>query len=269
MKTNYYFLKLHYDILDDWKVGTLPDSLKWRFIQCLCVAGECQEDGLLPELNHFAYRIRQEPTALNSDMARLASNELVELVQLENGTERWFVTNYMKRQEKISDAQRQRDYRARNRQPVTTPLPDNNDSVTTALRYVTQNRIEENKNRVESDVDVERKTHAYQGHIENDNLQKATAEIAAVVKDTLAPGFNEDRFESAAQAIIALDAVDRIAGFAEWWQRNSYYSDNGKPALKTFIMEFKNYLDGVERKSNGQTKPEEDPEYNKPLSGSW
>jgi group I intron endonuclease len=113
--TNYYFLKLHYDIIDDWKVGTLPDSLKWRFIQCLCVAGECQDDGLLPEINQFAYRIRQEPSSLNSDMARLSANGLVELILLENGDERWFITNYTKRQEKKTSTQRTRDQRARDR----------------------------------------------------------------------------------------------------------------------------------------------------------
>lgn len=136
MPTNYYFLKLHYDIIDDWKVGTLPDSLKWRFIQCLCVAGECQEGGLLPELNQFAYRIRQEPSALNSDMARLAANQLVELVEMpDDEPDRWFVTNYEKRQEKISDARKQKDYRERQREAkmkrnVTQTLPKRYDGVT-------------------------------------------------------------------------------------------------------------------------------------------
>jgi len=153
---NYYFLKLHYDILDDWKVGTLPDSLKWRFIQCLCVAGEVFEGGLLPELNHFAYRIRQEPNALNSDMARLAANGLVELVSLEDGTERWFVTNYGKRQAKIPQDQKQRDYRTRKRQKgmeesgpdVTPPLPERYDSVT--IRNT-------DKIRIDKDIDKSKK----------------------------------------------------------------------------------------------------------------
>ena len=74
--TNYYWLKLHYDILDDWKVGTLPDSLKWLFIQCLCAAGEHNANGFLPEINQFAYRIRKEPGPLHSDLSRLASNQL-------------------------------------------------------------------------------------------------------------------------------------------------------------------------------------------------
>jgi hypothetical protein len=157
MASNYYFLKLHYDILDDWKVGTLPDSLKWLFIQCLCVAGECQEGGLLPEINQFSYRIRREPGALNSDMARLSANELAELVRLEDGSERWFITNYEKRQEKIPQAQKQRDYRTRQRQKemdesgpdVIQSLPERYDSVT--IRNTDKNRIDKdtdkNKNK--------------------------------------------------------------------------------------------------------------------------
>ena len=148
---NYYFLKLHYDILDDWKVGTLPDSLKWRFIQCLCVAGECQDNGLLPELNQFAFRIRQEPSALQSDMARLAANQLVELVVIEDGTERWFISNYEKRQARIEAKDRMKSYRERQRKAeIDTPeLPTSYDSVTIRNTEKNKNRIEKNKNKNE------------------------------------------------------------------------------------------------------------------------
>lgn len=240
MKTNYYFLKLHYDILDDWKVGTLPDSLKWRFIQCLCVAGEQQEEGLLPELNQFAYRIRQEPNALKADMARLASNELVELVQLEDGSERWFITNYAKRQAKISNAQRQRDYRIRQRENITNPLPNNNEPVTNPLRHVTQNK-NKNKNRVEGEEE-----YTYSAHAEN-NLQSLldiAAKIACEVKTPYGPGINEDDFEKAAALLLKWQAVDAISGFADWWKQNGYYA--GKPALKSFLSEYQNYLNGVQ-----------------------
>ena len=186
MSNNYYYLKLHYDILDDWKVGTLPDSLKWRFIQCLCVAGEVFEDGLLPELNHFAYRIRQEPNALNSDMARLAANGLVELVKLEDGSERWFVSNYRKRQKPIPPKQKQRDYRTRQRQKgteesdpdVTQPLPERYAPVT--IRNTDKIRIDKD---VDKDVDVYvDKTRAplYDGHEENAHTQEYQNVITAI-----------------------------------------------------------------------------------------
>jgi hypothetical protein len=259
---NYYFLKLHYDIIDDWKVGTLPDSLKWRFIQCLCVAGEYQKKGLLPDINHFAYRIRQEPQSLNSDMMRLAQNELVELVQTSEG-ERWYITNYEKRQKKIPNDQRQRDYRNRQKQKK---IAENNNSVTELSRkrydsVTIRNTELELELELEEEVEVEKDN----AHAENQPPMEVMSEIAAVVKTTLAPGFNENAFEKAAHVIISLDAVDRIPGFAAWWQRNSWYDDNGKAALKTFIDEFQNYLDGVERSSNGQRKPQSETKH---LAGS-
>ena len=243
---NYYFLKLHYDILDDWKVGTLPDSLKWRFIQCLCVAGEEFNDGLLPEISQFAFRIREEPSALHADMARLSNNGLVELVPMEEEPDRWFITNYKKRQARIPPKKKQRDYRARERQkemaksdaPVTPSLPERYDSVT--IRNT----------EVDIDIEVEenrREVYVDSAHAENTPPNEVMSAIACVVKETLAPGFNEDKFETAARAIIALDAEDMIAGFSPWWERNSYYSDNGKPSIKSFLDEFQNYIDGVER----------------------
>jgi len=154
MASNYYYLKLHYDILDDWKVGTLPDSLKWRFIQCLCVAGEEFNNGLLPEINQFAFRIRQEPSALHADMARLSNNGLVELVPMEGEPDRWLVTNYEKRQAKIPPEKKQRDYRNRQRQKemaesdadVTQELPERYDTVT--IR---------NTDKIRSDKDTDKK----------------------------------------------------------------------------------------------------------------
>ena len=259
---NYYFLKLHYDIIDDWKVGTLPDSLKWRFIQCLCVAGECHKDGLLPELNQFAYRIRQEPTALKADMARLAANELVELVRLEDGNERWFVTNYAKRQARIDNAQKQRDYRERKRLAETKKRDDD---VTDKLRQRYYSVTARNTD-IDIDIELEEKrieVYVDSAHAENTPPNEVMSAIACVVKETLTAGFNEDKFENAAHAIIALDAIDMIPGFADWWKQNSYYNDNGKPALRTFLDEFQNYMDGVERvkvKPNGKR-------INKPVTG--
>jgi len=258
MASNYYFLKLHYEILDDWKVGTLPDSLKWRFIQCLCVAGETQEDGFLPDLNQFAYRIRMEPTALTKDMARLAANQLVELADDENGIERWFVSNYSKRQAKITDAKRMKDYRQRQRQSaiesndsVTDTLPANYDSVT--IRNTDKNRIdiEESKNRV--DVYESARTHApmYDGHEENwlgQEFIDAMTAISKVVKGESAM-MPTNLLEQVAEGILEVGAVDRIPGFRQWWDDNGHYK--GRPALKSFNSEWDNYLEGVTLNGNG------------------
>lgn len=114
MPKNYYWIKLYYDLLDDYKVGNLPDGLKWRFIQCLLMAGELREGGFLPPLEEMAFRIRPiTPESLNDDLARLAKPGLVELKVYKDHSERWFVTKFEERQKASDAAMRMREYRKR------------------------------------------------------------------------------------------------------------------------------------------------------------
>jgi len=250
MTSNYYWLKLHYDILDDWKVGTLPDSLKWLFIQCLCVAGETNEDGLLPDINHFAYRIRREVKALNADMARLASNELVELVVDEDGRERWLVSNFNKRQERIPAKERMRSYRERKRQDEmesnatdTQPLRDSYDTVTG--RNTDKIRIDIDKSREDKSI----YTRTYDNHAENQPPPEVNQALTALrnISKTSKTRFDvsnpPDAIERFAYELVGAEQVDAIGGFSEWWQGNGYYA--GKPAVKSVIDEWANYVDGV------------------------
>lgn len=146
MAATYYWIKLYYDLLDDYKVGNLPDSLKWRFIQCLLVAGETRAGGFLPRLEEMAYRLRpMNPESLGADLTRLAQAGLAELKTDGDGDERWFVTNFEKRQKAKSNAERQKSWRARrsDNEEVTTPLQDNNEPVTS--RYLDSD--------IDSDID--------------------------------------------------------------------------------------------------------------------
>lgn len=121
MATKYY-LKLYYEMLDDWKILSLPESLKWRFIQCLLVAGELNEDGWLPELRQFASRIRpMDPQSLQADLARLASVELVELKIDDDGDERWFIPKFEQRQQRSANAKRQARWRERQKEKRKEP----------------------------------------------------------------------------------------------------------------------------------------------------
>ena len=155
---NYYWLKLHYELLDDYKVGTLADSLKWRFIQCLLVAGETNESGFLPQLKQFAFRIRpMSPEALQADMAHLASAGLVELRIDKNSDERWFVTNFGKRQEKISDADRMKAMRDRKRKEL---LEWGEDFDTDESRDGYENVTSRNTDKIRLDKDRDKNTTA-------------------------------------------------------------------------------------------------------------
>lgn len=104
-----YWEKLWHDILTDKKLWAMSADLKWRFITLIIIAGKEERGGLLPSLDDMVYYLAYErvtPEQLTLELSTLAKRELVELV-IEQGTERWFVSNYEKRQAAVSDRERQ------------------------------------------------------------------------------------------------------------------------------------------------------------------
>lgn len=102
---SWYFAKLWIEMLDDWKVQTLPDSSWRRFVECILLAREESQEGFLPTLDAMAFRLRIPKQTLHDDMSRLALAGLVELRQLD-GEERWYVTNFGKRQAAVGQTER-------------------------------------------------------------------------------------------------------------------------------------------------------------------
>ena len=110
-----HWIKLYVEINDDPKIGLLPVNARWRFVSCLALAGELNEGGFLPAVDdELAYRLHTEVETINAEMRMLAGRGLAELRQHADGSERWFLTNFTKRQEPASNAERQQQYRNRN-----------------------------------------------------------------------------------------------------------------------------------------------------------
>ena len=110
MTTNYW-IKLYCELLDDDKMGMLRTPLKWRFIECLLVAGEKGNGGLLPKTTNLAWRLRCDPEKLETDLSELGDTGLLDLV---NG--QWHVTKFKVRQEPSPTALRMREYRKRKKE---------------------------------------------------------------------------------------------------------------------------------------------------------
>ena len=106
-----YWVKLYQEILDDPKIGRLRVSLKWRFVECLLVAGENGEDGLLPETADMAWRLRADAEMLETDLTELGAGGLLDMVD-----GRWRVTKFKTRQEPSKAALRMRRYRERKKE---------------------------------------------------------------------------------------------------------------------------------------------------------
>jgi DnaD/phage-associated family protein len=110
-----YWIKLWHVMLDDPKVARLNDSAYRLFVECLLLAGELDEGGLLPPLEDIAWRLRKSETALTDELTHLALAGMIEIIQLHNN-ERWFVSKFEKRQAPSANAQRQARWRKRQKQ---------------------------------------------------------------------------------------------------------------------------------------------------------
>ena len=109
-----YWIKLYHEMLDDPKVGRLSDSMYRRFVECLLLAGELDEDGFLPPVEDMAWRLRMQEEAVKRDMSGLALAGLLELKAHEDG-DRWYVSKFEERQRASDAAERMREYRKRKR----------------------------------------------------------------------------------------------------------------------------------------------------------
>src|SRR3990167_474290 len=93
------WVKLYTEALDDPKLGRLPDSLKWRFVQFVMLAGECDAEGYLISgsepmtVQDLAWRLRIDEKQLEEDTAALS---LAGLIVNDDGA--WLIVNFSKRQ---------------------------------------------------------------------------------------------------------------------------------------------------------------------------
>ena len=111
-----HWIKLYVEMVDDPKVGLLPDAIKWRWVSVLLLAGEINEDGYLPDVNDMAWRLHTNVETLQGEMRTMAGRGLVELREYDDGSERWFIPAFAKRQEAATSTERSRMMRHKQRQ---------------------------------------------------------------------------------------------------------------------------------------------------------
>ncbi len=97
-----YWIKLWLEILDDPKMGKMPDWLWRRTIELFLLAGENGNDGELPSVSDMAWRLRSEEPKLSETLRALERVGVVE--PLPDG--KWKVKNFAKRNEALSGAER-------------------------------------------------------------------------------------------------------------------------------------------------------------------
>lgn len=215
-----YWLKLYYEMLDDPKIGRLSPAMKWRFVECLLVAGENDEDGLLPEVGEMAWRVREDGERYETELNELAKAGLLSKVD-----GRYLVTNYSTRQAAASGAERVAKYRERQKkqeyyEPETEQKRESNEDVT---KGYTDKDIDKDKNRTEDsdsngDGDLSAVYIAYGNEIGG---------ITPLISDKIADALDEFGMEPVIRAInLAAQKNARhwnyIEGIFKRWRVNGF-----------------------------------------------
>lgn len=107
-----YWIKLYHEILDDPKMGLMPDRLWRRTIELFLIAGEFDQGGDLPTVEEIAYRLHLGKEETLDDLNYLLAEKIV--VKRETG--RWAVRKFEERQSALSSTQRSRYYRKSQRE---------------------------------------------------------------------------------------------------------------------------------------------------------
>ncbi|MCK4830438.1 hypothetical protein KA005_82735, partial [bacterium] len=142
-----YWIKLWHEILDDPKMGRMTDRLFRRTIQLFLIAGELEMDGYLPPVSDIAWRLRLSEEELETDLADLAS---MGIVNKNNGN--WHITNFEKRQEAVSGAERVKRHRERKQKQQY--YGTGNNTVTTCYGDTDTELTETEKNTANADTSI-------------------------------------------------------------------------------------------------------------------
>lgn len=104
---NRHWIKLWLEVLDDPKMGGLPDDL-WRLaIELFLVAGENGNNGKIPEKSALSWRLRRRENDLEILLKKLETTGIVR--QLKTG---WVVSRFKKRQSAVPALDRKRAERS-------------------------------------------------------------------------------------------------------------------------------------------------------------
>lgn len=88
------WIKLYIEILDDAKMGRLPDWLWRRAVELFLIAGENGDDGILPPEDDLVWRLRLDRSGLLNALRALQELGIVK----EAEPEHWIVCNFKERQ---------------------------------------------------------------------------------------------------------------------------------------------------------------------------
>jgi len=95
MMAKLYWLKLYYEIIEDYKMVRLPDSTWRKVIELFLVAGIKNEKGLLPPIEETAFMLRTDVASLQKHLDILMDESIQIVVEVDGQLK---IKNFEKRQ---------------------------------------------------------------------------------------------------------------------------------------------------------------------------
>lgn len=143
------WIKLFVETLDDHKLGRLTELTRWRFVQMLLLAGECDAEGLLATsagpmtAQDIGWRLRLDVAVLEKDLEEMRAAGL-----MDKSGKAWRVTHFADRQGRKQSEKREM---WRERQKRKRDSRGSHASVTEESRVTHAPRVEKRKSREEEE----------------------------------------------------------------------------------------------------------------------
>jgi len=114
-----YWIKLYHEILYDVKMAKLPDRLWRRLVELFLFAGDYNKEGELPKVSEMAWVLHLGDDEFTKDL-----DELKALKFLHQKDDKWYVTQFAKRQQAMKPS----EYMRRSRQSTEYSLSEEEDT---------------------------------------------------------------------------------------------------------------------------------------------
>jgi DnaD/phage-associated family protein len=105
------WVKIDTEILDDPKIGQLPEIVAWRFVQLILLAGKCDAEGYLVNgedpytITDIAYILRKDEKQIEEEVEQMLEIELIVFDEYHNA---YLIKNFAKRQGRPQHEKRKR-----------------------------------------------------------------------------------------------------------------------------------------------------------------
>jgi hypothetical protein len=224
----YSWAKIYIEVIDDPKMGLLPDSLWRRVIEMILLAKKSDRDGWLPGVMEMSWSLRMTTEKLETDLAELSK---IGIVELKDGN--WFLTNFSKRQDAESPTERVREFRKRSRNADETSREET--------------RLRQDTDKTRQDEESSRK---------RDLLFDAICAVCMIDPKVKGNGAKIGKARAALSDSEPPYSADEILAFGAWWNSDDWRRKKGPPSVWKLTEQI-----GIVRNGNGNaTSPGTAPE---------